>query len=58
MTWRKQVSMGYTFVKRKLGRFVGENLGCPVSFNEYFNRNVGKDKLQKYDSKTMKKIED
>jgi len=42
----------------KLGRFVGEDFTCPVCFNEYFKGNLGKDKVQKYDSKTMKKIED
>jgi hypothetical protein len=41
----------------KLGRFVGEDLICPVCFNEYFKGNIGKDKVQKYDSETMKKIE-
>ena len=41
----------------KLGRFVGEDLICPVCFNEYFKGSLGKDKAQKYDSKTMKKIE-
>jgi hypothetical protein len=41
----------------KLGRFVGEDLICPVCFNEYFKGNIGKDKVRKYDSETMKKIE-
>jgi len=41
----------------KLGRFVGEDLVCPVCFDEYFKGSLGKDKLRKYDSKTMKKIE-
>jgi len=41
----------------KLGRFVGEDLLCPVCFNEYFKGNIGKDKVPKYDSKTMKRIE-
>jgi hypothetical protein len=40
----------------KLGRFVGEDLLCPVCFNEYFKGNIGKDKVRKYDSKTMKEI--
>jgi len=41
----------------KLGRFVGEDLVCPVCFNEYFKGNIGKDKVRKYDSGTMEKIE-
>jgi hypothetical protein len=41
----------------KLGRFIKEDLICPVCFNEYFKGNMGKDKVRKYDSKTMKKIE-
>jgi hypothetical protein len=40
-----------------VGRFVGEDLICPVCFNEYFEGNLGKDKVQKYDSETMKKTE-
>jgi len=41
----------------KLGRFVGEDLICSVCFNEYFKGNIGKDRVRKYDSETMKKIE-
>ena len=41
----------------KLGRFVGEDLVCSVCFNEYFKGNIGKDKVRKYDSETMKEIE-
>jgi hypothetical protein len=41
-----------------VGRFVGEDLICPVCFDEYFKGNLGKDKARRYDSKTMKKIED
>jgi hypothetical protein len=41
----------------KVGRFVGEDSLCPLCFNEYFKGSLGKDKAQKYDSKTMRKIE-
>jgi hypothetical protein len=41
----------------KLGRFIKEDLICPVCFNEYFKGNLEKDKARKYDSETMKKIE-
>jgi hypothetical protein len=41
----------------KLGRFIKKDLICPVCFDEYFKGNLGKDKAQKYDSKTMKQIE-
>jgi hypothetical protein len=41
----------------KLGRFVGEDLICPVCFDEYFKGSLGKDKARKYDSKTMKKTQ-
>jgi hypothetical protein len=41
----------------KLGRFVGEDSICPVCFNEYFKGSLGKDKVRKYDSETMKKTE-
>jgi len=47
---------GYPFFY-KLGRFVGEDLLCAACFDEYSKRNIGKDKLRKYDSKTMKEIE-
>jgi hypothetical protein len=40
----------------KVGRFVGEDLVCPVCFNEHFKGSLGKDKARKYDSETMKKI--
>jgi len=30
----------------KLGRFVGEDLICPVCFDEYFKGNLGKDKTR------------
>jgi hypothetical protein len=40
----------------KLGQIVGEDLICPVCFDEYFKGNSGKDRVRKYDSKTMKKI--
>ena len=42
----------------KLGRFVGEDLVCLVCFNKYFKGNIGKDKVRKYDSETVKLIED
>ena len=41
----------------KLGRFVGEDLVCSVCFTEYFKGHIGKDKVRKYDSETMKQIE-
>ncbi|MGZ3493713.1 MAG: hypothetical protein ACXU9L_09160 [Thermodesulfobacteriota bacterium] len=41
----------------KLGRFFKKDSICPVCFDEYFKGNLGKDKAQKYDSKTMKQIE-
>jgi hypothetical protein len=31
----------------KLGRFVGEDLICPVCFNEYFKGSLGKDRARK-----------
>jgi hypothetical protein len=41
----------------KLGRFIKEDLICPVCFDEYFKGNIGKDKVRKYDSKTMEKTQ-
>ncbi len=41
----------------KLGRFVGEDLICPICFNEYFKGSLGKHKVRKCDSEAMKKIE-
>jgi hypothetical protein len=41
----------------KLGRFVGEDLICPVCFDAYFKGSLGKDRPRKYDSETLKKIE-
>ena len=41
----------------KLGRFIKEDLICPNCFDQYFKGSLGKDKVQKYDSKTVKKIE-
>jgi len=38
----------------KLGRFIKRDLICPVCFEEYFKGSLGKDRVQKYDSKTMK----
>ena len=46
----------YSFF-HKVGRFIGEDYICPICFNEYFKGNLGKDKAQKYDSETMKKVE-
>jgi len=41
----------------KLGRFIKEDLICPVCYEEYFKGSLGKDKVRKYDSKTMKEIQ-
>jgi hypothetical protein len=41
----------------QLGRFVGEDSVGPVSFSEYFRGSTGKDRVHKYDSETMKKID-
>ena len=39
----------------KLGRFVGKDFICPVCFDKYFRGGLGKDRIRKYDSDTIKK---
>jgi len=46
----------YPFFYR-LGDFVGEDVICPSCFDEYFKGHQGKDRVRKYDSKTMKKMQ-
>ncbi len=41
----------------KLGWFIKKDLICPVCFDEYFKGNIGKDKVRKYDPKTMEKTQ-
>jgi len=46
----------YPFFYR-MGDFVGEDLICAGCFDEYFKGHQGRDRVRKYDSKTMKKIQ-
>jgi hypothetical protein len=41
----------------RLGDIVGDDIICAVCFDGYFKGHLGKDRVRKYDSKTMKKIE-
>ncbi len=41
----------------KVGRFLKEDVICPVRFGQYFRWNVGKDRVRRYDSKTTEKLD-